>query len=200
MKKTLLIVAALCVAGISQAQDNKFWIGGSAQFNNYSDDGDTKITGGNFSPSFGFSINPKIAVGIGLNYQSTTTKEKNSTGDTEQKNTEFGVMPFFRYYKSIGDKCSLYGEVNVGFGSGKSKYTAGSVSTEDTYSYIQAGIAPGIQYWFHNNWSVNAEWGALRYRGDNDKGDYPGQKDFKSSNIAVGLDLSSITFGLNFHF
>ncbi|HMT30596.1 MAG TPA: hypothetical protein PKD91_15070, partial [Bacteroidia bacterium] len=111
--------------------------------------------------------------------------------------TEFGVSPFFRYYKSLSDNCSLYGEVNVGFGSGKSKVNT-SGSTDDTYSFMQAGIAPGIQYWVHKRWSINAEWGALRYRADNDKGEL--QNDFKSSRIDFGLDLSSISFGLNFHF
>lgn len=199
MKKTILMAATLLIAGLAQAQDEKMWISGSANFRNYNDDGDTKITGGEFSPGFGYCINPKIAVGIGLSYSSQKQEEDDgNNGTIENTMSEFSVAPFFRYYKSVGDKCSLYGEVNVGFGSGKSE-TDGA-DNEDTYSFLQAGIAPGIQYWFHNHWSVNAEWGALRYRADNDKGDADGQDDFKSSEINVGLDLSSISFGLNFHF
>lgn len=199
MKKTIMIAAALLVAGMVQAQDTKMWLSGSAQFRNYSDDGDLKVSGGNFSPAFGYCINPKIAVGLGLSYGSTVTEDNYDGIKVKTTESEFMAAPFFRYYKSVGDKCSLYGELNVGFGSGKSKIDVAG-STDDTYSFIQAGIAPGIQYWFHNHWSVNAEWGALRYRGDNDKGDISGQEDFKSTDITVGLDLSSISFGLNFHF
>ncbi len=199
MKKTIFMAATLLIAGFAQAQDEKMWISGSANFRNYNDDGDTKITGGNFSPSFGYCITPKIAIGISADISGQNQEEDDgNNGTVEYKMSEFSVGPFFRYYKELGENCSLYGEVNVGFGSGKSE-TVGE-DDEDTYSFLQAGISPGIQYWFHNRWSVNAEWGAFRYRADNDKGDFEGQDDFKSSEINVGLDLSSISFGLNFHF
>jgi len=199
MKKTIFIAATLLVAGFAQAQDEKMWLSGSANFRNYNDDGDTKITGGNFSPAFGYYINPKIAVGISLNISGQKQEEDDGNNETiEYTTSEFSVQPFFRYYKSVGEKCSLYGEVYVGFGAGKTE-TEGA-DNEDTYGFLQTGIAPGIQYWFHNRWSVNAEWGALSYRADNDKGDGDGEDDFKSSEFNVGLDLSAISFGLNFHF
>ncbi|MBL0343196.1 MAG: porin family protein [Bacteroidetes bacterium] len=200
MKKTLLIAASLLIVGMTQAQDNKFWVSGSAQFLNSSDDSDDKLTGGSFSPAVGYSINKTLAVGISLGYDGTKFEQKITGGTSETTTSEFSVFPFFRYYKSVGEKCSVYGEVFGGFGSGKSEFKAGGISAEDTYGFVEAGISPGIQYWFHDNWSVNAVWGALRYRGDNDKGDAQGEEDFKSSDIEVGLNLSSISFGLNFHF
>ncbi len=201
MKKTILIAASLLVAGFVQAQDNKMWLTGEVNFYNYSDDGDTKIMGGVFSPSFGYSLNEKMAVGIGLSYESFTTETDNGFETEEEKTTEFAVAPFFRYYKSLGEKCALYGELNLAFVSCKDEDDNGSSpDTEDTYGFFQAKIAPGIQYWVHDNWSINAEWGALRYRADNDKSDVDGQDDFKSSEFELGLDMSSISFGVNFHF
>jgi len=201
MKKTILIAASLLLAGFVQAQDNKMWLSGTVGLQSYSDDDDNKTFGGVFSPGFGYSINPKIAVGIGLTYSSFTDEEEVGNDTYEFKTTEFSVAPFFRYYKSLADKCALYGELNVAFGSGKEEDDNGPLpDTEDTYGFFQAKIAPGIQYWVHDNWSINAEWGVLSYRVDNDKADTDLEEDWQSNELNVGLDMAAITFGVNFHF
>ncbi len=198
MKRTLLIAASILCVGLVQAQDNKLWLGGSAMFNNYSNDAKTKISGGNFSPELGFFINEQIAVGLSLDITGNKVEEKNQNITVTTKTNEFAVMPFFRYYNELSENCSLYGQLAAGFGSGNSEVTGSGY--KDTYSFFSAGISPGVQYWIHKNWSINAEWGALGFRADNDKGDVAGQDDFKSSNLTVGLNLSSISFGLNYHF
>jgi len=209
MKRTLLIAASVLVVGTMQAQDNatkenmdnRMWLSGSAQIRSYDDDSDYSESGGNFSPSFGFFLNERMAVGLSLTVEGIKAEEKISGFDVETKISEFSVNPFFRYYKNVTTNFHLYGELSVGFGSGKVETDVPfGPDPEDTYSFFQTGIAPGIQYWMHEHWSVNAQWGALRYRTYNDKADEDGESDQTESEIVVGLDLSSLSFGLNFHF
>ena len=209
MKKTLLLVASILVAGMVQGQDkpasehseNRMWLSGSAQFSSFDDDSDYSESGGNFSPEFGIFINERMAVGLSLSIEGLRIEEDNDGFDEETRISEFSVNPFFRYYKNISSDCHLYGELSLGFGTGKVEYDYEfGNDPEDTYSFFQTGIAPGIQYWMHKRWSVNAEWGALRYRTYNDKADFDGQSDRTESTIEFGLDLDALAFGLNFHF
>ncbi len=210
MKRTLLIAVSVLLVGMVQAQDNatvenmdnRMWLSGSAQYRNYDDDSDYSESGGNFSPEFGFFLNERMALGLSFSIDGFKSKDEFSGLDVETTRNEFSVNPFFRYYRNISQNCHLYGELSVGFGSGKveTDLELGPDPEEDTYSFFQTGIAPGIQYWLHEHWSINAEWGALRYRTYNDKADEAGQSDRTESEIVVGLNLSSISFGLNFHF
>lgn len=210
MKRTLLIAASVLMAGMVQAQDNatagehsehNMWLSGSAQFRSYDDDSDYTESGGNFSPAFGFFLNERMAVGLRFSIEGMKMEENNDGYDEETKMSEFSVNPFFRYYRNISDNCHLFGELSVGFGSGKVETDVEfGPDPEDTYSFFQTSISPGIQYWMHERWSVEAAWGALSYRGYNDKADFDGQSDRTESEIAVGLDLTSLSFGLNFHF
>lgn len=209
MKKTLLIAASVLLVGTVQGQDNatsthsdnRMWLSGSSQFQSYDDDSDFNQSGGNFSPEFGYWLNERMAVGLSLTIEGLKTEDNDDGIDFETKRSEFSVNPFFRYYKNISKNCHLYGELSLGFGSGKIDYDyEAGFDFEDTYSFFQTGIAPGIQYWMHERWSINAEWGALRYRTYNDKADFSGQSDRTESTIEFGLDLKSLAFGLNFHF
>ena len=196
MKKTILAICTVCIASVAMAQDdggNKMWIGGTAGISSSSDDADNKSTSGVFGPSFGYMLNDNIAIGLGLSYSSTT--ETDGATDIETKDNLFEIAPFARYYKSLGDNCSLYGAFEISIGSGKSEYDGEDAGK---FSTLGVGIAPGIQYWMHDNWSVNAEWGILGYSSRTDKPE--GGDDFKSSGFSAGLDLSAISFGLNFHF
>jgi len=213
MKKSLLVVAALLVAGFAQAQDNKMWLSGTAMFSSSTNDpSDAKSSSWEFGPAFGYMINENIAVGLGLSIggdteESTIYVDLDGDGfpetsvDVEIKTSTFGVAPFLRYYKSLGDNVSMYGELEIGFASGK----IDSGAPDDLkFSSFGVGVAPGIQYWFHDNWSVNAEWGLLGFNSSTVKDgaiDSDGDVvDDKTSTLDIGLDLSALSFGLNFHF
>ena len=168
------------------------WIGGQAGISSSTNDNDDKSATGVFGPNFGYMLNDKMAIGLGLLYSNTT--EEDGATEVETKSNLFEIAPFFRYYKSLGDNCSLYGELEVAIGSGKSEVDGNDAGEFSTFGF---GIAPGIQYWFHDNWSINTEIGVLGFDSTTDKS---GEEDFKSSEFNFGLDLTSLSFGLNFHF
>jgi hypothetical protein len=195
MKKTILAICTVCITSVAMAQDdegNKMWIGGMAGISSSTEDNDDKSFTGVFGPNFGYMLNEKMAIGLGLTYTSTTSEDGGS--EIETKSNVFEIAPFFRYYKSLGDNCALYGELEVAIGSGKTEVDGNDAGE---YSTFGVGIAPGIQYWFHENWSINTEIGALGFDSTTDKS---GEEDYKSSSFEFGLDLTSLTFGLNFHF
>jgi len=219
MKKAILLVCGLFVAVATQAQDKKMWLGGTMSINSTTPDkeADTKISTMTFGPQFGYWINENLAVGINLTLSGTTTKDGFEDAiitvlayDEKKENTTF-ISPFVRYYKGLGDNFKLYGELNFGFGSGKTSWDGvtdenGDVVKVDDqkFSAMNIGVGPGIQYWFNDNWSMNAYAGVLGYSsstlkdGTVDKnGDVV---DLTSSSIDLNLDFSALSFGLNFHF
>lgn len=211
MKKTILIVAASLATLVASAQ-TKMWIGGNAGYNSsttdLSGDTDPKTSGGSFGPQFGYWVNDNIAVGLGLSYSSTTSENGSEGGVLDYKSkdvTGFTVSPFVRYYKKM-DKFALYGELNIGIGSGKTSWsdvtnsTGGTVTVPDAETKSFAlNVGPGVQYWFSDNWSMNTTIGLLHYGTDTQVGQ-DGADDVTTSSLDFGLDMTSLNFGLNYHF
>lgn len=215
MKKSILVIAAALLTVAASAQ-NKMWLSGQVGYSSESyDPGDTKITGGTFGPAFGYMVNDKIAVGLGLTYSSMKTEKGNEGGAlnyNEKTENGLSINPFVRYYKMMADnKLGLYGEFNLGIGSGTTSWdgvtdsNGDPVTVEDIdYSNLNITIAPGIQYWFADSWSINAQMGILSYNSRNDKDqgvdDNGDTVDQKTNNMDFGLDFSRLNFALNYHF
>ncbi|MFM7728908.1 MAG: outer membrane beta-barrel protein, partial [Flavobacteriales bacterium] len=181
--------------------------GYSSSTTDVSGDTDPKVSGGSFGPQYGYWVNDNIAVGIGLSYSSSTAENGTEGGALDYKTKEmtgFSVSPFVRYYKKM-DKFALYGELNIGIGSGKTSWsdvTAGSSPVEvpdaETKSF-SLNVGPGVQYWFSDNWSMNTTIGLLSYGTDTQVGQ-DGADDVVTSDLNFGLDMTSLNFGLNYHF
>lgn len=199
MKKTILIITAVAISAIAQGQDHKkMWLSGTVKLNTTSNDNDTKTTGLTFQPVFGYYIKPRLAIGLGLGLTANKTDVKDGP---ETKVNEMYIAPFIRYHKPITEKLFVYGELSLAYGAGKLEIDYPFVAgTEDTYNYFQVKLSPGFEYWMHERWSVNAEWGAIRYRANNDLEDNNLENDFKSNEFEIGLDLRSISVGINFFF
>jgi len=205
MKKVILFIAMVSAVSLAGAQDNKMWLGGTISYSTESyDPSDSKYSRLVFGPNFGYMVTDKIAVGLGLGIANTTGKDlPDGPGTYEWTESSFDVIPFVRYYKSLGDNFSLYGEFAIGIGSGKYSEDHSDATlnpSDEEFSTFSLGIAPGIQYWFGNKWSINAQWGALQYSTRTDKDQAPDGSDEKTNNFTIGLDLSSMNFGLNYHF
>jgi hypothetical protein len=200
MKKTIMIVAATLATLVASAQ-TKMWIGGNAGYNSSSTDvtGDTdpKVSGGSFGPQYGYWVNDNIAVGIGLNYSSTTAE--NGDDYKSWENSSFSATPFVRYYKK-NDKFGVYGELSLSIGSGKTTDTD-YLDEETTYETkdFSINVGPGVQYWFNDNWSMNTTIGMLSYGTHTDVGQ-DGDDDIVTSGLDFGLDFTNLNFGLNYHF
>lgn len=229
MKKILVLAIGLLFTVAVNAQDKKMWLSGSMSISSVTpnDQVDTKISNMSFGPGFGYWINENLTVGLGLGLSGLKTtdgieeigldldgdgSEEFLAYDTKKEN-QILIAPFMRYYKGIGDNFKLYGQVTIGIGSGTTSWEGVLINgvegadfdVDDVkFSTLGLNVAPGIQYWFSDNWSMNAEIGVLGYnsRTDKDAGiNEDGEEvDVKSSSIDLGLGLNNIRFGMNYHF
>lgn len=149
--KKILLLGAVALFGAMNAQTEKgSWvIGGSTTlgFNNVttktkangeSYDG-PKISTFSFTPSVGYFVANKIAIGLDLGFQSTTTKDE---GDKLTSSTIL-VMPTATYYFKSDSKVIPYLGAGVGYGSNTSKYNSSESNTTDGLTW---GAKGGITY------------------------------------------------------
>lgn len=171
-------------------------------------DGPT-FTSYHFTPTYGYNINEKITIGLGIGYGADKVETDNSVGGVTDKVIDednlFIIMPFARYNWSVNDKFGVYGQLDItpGFGKNKNETVMGSttVTTESDVFSLGANIRPGIYYQFSDRWSMNSHFGSLGYNTRTLSNEVSGTKS-ESTNSGFGLDLgmSSLGFGLNFHF
>jgi opacity protein-like surface antigen len=193
MKKIILSVAAVLAFGAANAQDSNgggftkgsMFISGSV---GYQSDkiGDASGNQFTFSPAFGYFITEDMALGGRL---SVMTGESIENGD---KSSEFGLEVFGRKYWTASSQFSLFGELAVGFGSGKIEDVVGN---EDKYNAFGVNAGIGVNYFISSNWSLEAKWAALGYNSYKVDG-----ADDAYNTFGLGADLTNITLGLNYKF
>ncbi|MBK6699745.1 MAG: outer membrane beta-barrel protein [Saprospiraceae bacterium] len=186
MKKQCLFLSLFVLSLLSTstfAQDHKMWIGVDLGFNSHKVGDADNTSSFKIKPTFGYHINEAMAVGIKVGYESEA-KDVSS----------FEVNPFFRYGKSIGDKATLFGELGVDITSGSDKRTSTEVKTNS----FDVGISPGVTYMFADNWGLEAHFGKLGFKSEGGSiGDVDSDK---TTNFGIDLTMSSLSFGLTYHF
>jgi opacity protein-like surface antigen len=198
MKKIILTVAAVFAFGFANAQDKKessegfskgdVFVSGGFGFGSEST-GDDKVSAFAFRPAVGFFLTENFALGARLEV-SNTKEEAPLTADI--KTSRFGAEVFGRYYFTPATKFSVFGELAVGFGS--NKFEQGPIDADSSDFGVNAGV--GVNYFLNSNWSIEAGWAGLGYN-SNDNG---GNGADKTDTFGLNLDLSNITFGLNYKF
>ncbi|MDG4654836.1 OmpW family outer membrane protein [Chryseobacterium arthrosphaerae] len=137
--KKLLLAGAVALFGLSNAQMTKGdWVisGNTGMgFNNTtttvkvgsnSVDG-PKVNTFSVTPSVGYFVIDKLAVGIDLGYISTTTKYQG----VKVANSTFSVMPTATYYFTNSSKLVPFLGAGIGYASDKTKYTFnGNINNE----------------------------------------------------------------------
>lgn len=239
MKKfTILLSIFLLAIGSSIAQDPTFgesiesnslgegpmtsgrwYLGGmlgfTVQTEKHEDTGTTtdgpKTTNFDFIPSFGYVLNDKWAVGLGIGYESQSVKtiETDFDGnDVELKNSlgQFVIMPMVGYYTQLTNNlyCIPYFYFGFGFGTTKNEFLDfdGQVATlEGKISSFEVGVAPSLKYFFSNYWAISLAYGSLFYQNTTITPDKE-NTDHKNKTASYGLDLnlSSINLGLYYFF
>lgn len=149
--KKLFLVGALALFGAVNAQTEKgSWVAGGSttlgfnnvnttyKYQNQSTDG-PKVSSFTITPSIGYFVIDKLAVGLDLGYTSTTTKEdevyNNSTYSYKHTISTFSVLPTATYYFKSDSKILPYLGAGIGYSTSKTKQTTSystSFSTEET--------------------------------------------------------------------
>ena len=107
-------------ASSGSGTSNKMWLSGNVGFGtDNTKDGETN-SNWNFGPSFGYFLNDKMAVGIGVDFSGSTSK-RNDTKNEIRKSSGWEISPFFRYYFAGAGNFRFFGEAYLGFGGGKNR-------------------------------------------------------------------------------
>ena len=194
MKKIILTVAAVFALTFANAQDTKeatsggmgfangdLYLSGTAGFSSDDDQGD-KTDGFTLSPGLGYFITDNIALEGQLTYETT----KNDASDS--KSTGFGIAAGARYFWTPASQFSLSIGANVSYMSTKVEVGAAEGDAKE----IGFNIPLGLNYFVSNDFALTATWGGFGYS-SNDNG---GGGAEKSTGFNLGVDLSSIGFGL----
>lgn len=159
--KKLFLTASLAVFGVLSAQTEKgsFIISGKTGLGftsntvKYKFDGQTidgpKTNTFNISPSVGYFVADNFALGLALDYNSTTSKQNiemfdpnitggYSTENTKETQTILSIVPNATYFFSKG-KTRPYLSAGLGLANIKSKSNyLGSIASEDAFSYNES--------------------------------------------------------------
>lgn len=195
MKKIILTVAAVFALTFANAQDKKeagsgegfangdLYLTGTAGFNS-SKTGDAKVDGFSLSPGLGYFITDNIALEGQLNIESA----KNDNGTTSTKTNGFGIAAGAKYFWTPASKFSLSLGANISYMSTKVDPGTGDFTTKE----IGFNIPLGLNYFVSDDFALTSSWGGFGYS-SNDNG---GNGADKTTGFNLGLDLSSINFGL----
>ena len=198
MKKIILTVAAVFALTFANAQDKKestggpgfangdLYLTGTAGFNSSKTD-NAKSDGFTLSPGVGYFITDNIALEGQLNITSGTTNS-GATGASDQKTTGFGIGAGAKYFWTPASQFSLSLGANVTYMSTKFDNGVGNSTGKE----IGFNIPLGLHYFVSNDFAITSTWGGFGYS-SNDNG---GNGADKTTGFNLGLDLSSISFGL----
>lgn len=161
--KKLLLAGAVALFGLTNAQMTKgdWVISGNTGigFNTIdtkikvegeSYDG-TKVSTFSITPSVGYFVIDKLAVGIDLGFTSITTKED---GDKTTL-SNFSVMPTATYYFTNGSKIVPFLGAGIGYASNKTKETYAGGSDEYTADGLAWKVKGGVTYMATQSLGIN---------------------------------------------
>jgi len=143
-----LVVFTTCVH--AQTSSGNMMLGGSLDFSSVSrESGNANdVSSITFSPSFGYFVSDKLAVGTSLTLSST----RSGTGAGKTINTSFGLGPFARYYMfTSNENFAFFGQAGLSFASGKTDPAAGGVTKNSSISF---SVFPGAAYFFNEHWAL----------------------------------------------
>ncbi|OBW42353.1 OmpW family protein [Chryseobacterium sp. MOF25P] len=197
--KKLLLAGAIALCGLSNAQMSKGdWVisGNTGMgFNNVnttfkaegqSEDG-PKVSTFSVTPSVGYFVIDKLAVGIDLGFTTATTKydgEKTTT-------TSFAVMPTATYYFANDSKFVPFLGAGVGYASVKNKASVDFMGVSESEEVTTDGLAwkvkGGVTYMATQSLGINLGVGFDQFSN-------------KESYEGIDLKTKVSTFGVNVGF
>ena len=191
MKKLILSASLLILGANAFAQENdngvsldgRWFIMGQAGYNS-SNEGNTQSY--SIVPQVGNFVSEDVALGLGIGYIGSKNESELNNVTSTQKENLFLVKPFARKYWGVAKNLFVFGELSVplGFGKNTSETSLGNTTTtaEAKYTNIGVQVAPGLDYYLSDNWSLEATFGLLGWN---------------STKPENGDAANSFNFGLN---
>ncbi|MEO5912243.1 MAG: porin family protein [Pelobium sp.] len=205
MKKLILSIAVLTgLAFSSQAQTEKgnFILGGVASYESVKSDATGAKAAQNLSivPNFGYFVADNFAIGTGVGYQYSNVGSASLTGQQET----IVVNPFGRYYVSLSDKFSFFGQAQVplAFGSVKATDANGDAGNKiGNSTYIGIALSPGFTYFPSKKLGIEFAFNGLSY--NNYRVEDANNNEVKGAgndSFAIGTNFFAPKIGVQFYF
>jgi outer membrane protein len=211
MKKIFLSV--LAIASMAMTANAQLWFGGGISFSH--NGGVTKTNGADdvdkpssnsfsFSPTVGFDLSEKLAVGGKLNFLSTTGKQTNGNTETKTSDFMFGITPFARYKFVEFNKFGIIAEAGAPISHRSHKNDNGSTTTKgDPTMSVGLYVEPVLTYSLNDHFqlecgldfmSFNATHSVTKDRDDSSNKDINNYFRFGANTYNV-VTISNITIG-----
>lgn len=195
MKKLLLSITTLVILGLSAANaqgfKGKWWVMGQAGFGT---EADGNIKNYNILPVFGTFIAPTTTIGLGIGYLGQTDETSSTVKNTSGT---FVVQPLARQYWPVTDNFLIFGQASVPLMFGKTTAEIGGVKTDAKFSSYGIEIAPGIDYFLSEHFSIEASFGLINWTSIKPKGGDA------TNDFGIGINsgfLSGTKFGIKYVF
>lgn len=200
MKKIILTVAAVFALTFANAQDKKegsegfakgdLYLTGTANFSSEKT-GDFKTDSFTVAPGLGYFITENLALEGSLGFTSgKDSVDLFNDGDIyEVKTSGFGINAGVKYFWTPASKFSLSIGGNISYASIKTDVDGLGDSTSKV---IGVNVPLGLHYFVSNDFAITSSWGGFGYSSNDNGGD--GAE--KTTGFNLGLDLSTISFGL----
>jgi hypothetical protein len=208
MKKTFLTLlffsGFLISTCLAQTNQGSVLLGGSINFSSYNESRkddfhsiESKTTNFNISPTVGYFVANRVAVGSSVGYIYSLSKYNS---DMLVRGMGFSVAPFVRYYKLLGDKAAIFGSASVNY----ARYTAkGSNVHQDftktpykrTDTDYGAAFTPGLTYFVSSKIGLEATLGSIGFGKEQvnyQDGNYHTESTSTDFRAQFGLSHSSI--------
>lgn len=200
MKKIFSIcVLAASVAGYAQAQTSagNMLLGGGIGYTSQKQESagdDASNNTFSFTPSFGYFVADNFAVGLNLNFSTSSRENWDNIAD-EYTYNEFLFEPFARYYMfTPNEKFAFFAEGALGFGSNKYDADGGG---EQKGNLFRFRVSPGFAYFISDKWSLDFQLSGISYTSMDPNKDSDADDD-KQSEFVFGVDSFNPSLGFRY--
>lgn len=241
MKKLFVIIAVLVLSQHAGAQISKGQMMLAGSFNYSGNKSSAKDTSRYSAPptyktralslylNYGYFITDRIMVGLYGNYDAGSTHTIQNYNDgtvynfqkTDYTRDAFSAGIFSRYYKMLGKRFALFGQLSAG-GGGGSEQTLTNRSENNSYYFSVAKsdvtsfnvrLNPGVVFFLTKHIALETSFGSLNYyaqksvnhnstSASNSSNNNNNSSEQKTSgfNANTGFSLSNLYWGINIYF
>ena len=157
-------------------------------------DSEPQNTQWNIAPSIGYFLANNFALGIGLDYTSST---ETRAGEDKTKDSDLLFGPFARFYFPFSDK-AIFLQANFGFGNSSDNLTVGTEKQNINTNILAVGAGPGFTIFSNDAIGLEAlvKYNYARSKFDIDLAGVKTTTTTKTNQIALSLGLQVYFAGL----
>lgn len=219
MKKILMAVLLLAGMSAMQAQESKFYVGGTFGFTwSKVKTGGNDVSGASVKvmPEFGYNLSEKVSLGVSLGYSrgyaafgsidfndvksmanTVVSTAADVASDDAAKLNSFRFAPYVRWNFYQTGKLKLFVEGSVGYVhvGVSGNQVEGRFGSKPAINMVELNIRPGLSFDVSKHFTLMAKVGSLGYIHGREK-----HSEAKINRVGFDVDTYNILLGLNYNF